>query len=86
MVDYRQFSFSAAQIEPLLKLKIKDGKLTNTKLQEKQQLILSRETMQKQLSTFDESYKRLLNPHIYKVSLTENLKNLKSDFIKKNLK
>ena len=86
MVDYRQFSFSAAKIEPLLKLKIKDGKLTNTKLQEKQQLILSRETMQKQLSTFDESYKRLLNPHIYKVSLTENLKNLKSDFIKKNLK
>ncbi|MBR4999243.1 MAG: hypothetical protein IKY10_05115, partial [Clostridia bacterium] len=33
-----------------------------------------------------ESYKRILNPHIYKVSITENLKDLKLDFINKNIK
>ena len=42
--------------------------------------------MQKQLASFDESYKRILNPHIYKVSITEKLKELKVDFINKNLK
>ena len=41
--------------------------------------------MTKQLSMLDESYKRILNPHIYKVSLTEGLKNLKAEFIKKNI-
>ena len=35
--------------------------------------------MQAQLETFDESYKRILNPHIYKVSLSENLKDLKKE-------
>ena len=38
------------------------------------------------LETFDESYKRILNPHIYKVSLTEKLKDLKREFIEKNIK
>ena len=42
--------------------------------------------MQAQLETFDESYKRILNPHIYKVSLTEKLKDLKREFIEKNIK
>ncbi len=37
----------------------------------------------KQLLGLDPTYKRLLNPHIYKVSLTEQLFNLKIDMIKK---
>jgi len=37
----------------------------------------------KQLRCLDSTYKRLLNPHIYKVSLTKNLFNLKVDMIKK---
>lgn len=86
MVDYRQFTFKAAKIEPLLFLKIKDGKRVEKRLPEKEQLILSRKNVQTQLATLDESYKRILNPHIYKVSLTEQLKDMKSDFIKKNLK
>lgn len=86
LVDYRQFTFSPSKVEALLKLRIKDGKLTEQQLPEKKQLLVSRENMQKQLSTFDESYKRILNPHIYKVSLTEKLKDLKADFIKENLK
>ena len=42
--------------------------------------------MQKQLETLDESYKRILNPHIYKVSITEKLKDLKLKFIHENIK
>jgi nicotinate phosphoribosyltransferase len=42
--------------------------------------------MQNQLATFDESYKRILNPHIYKVSITEELKDLKLKFIEENIK
>ena len=86
MVDYRQFSCKAAKVEPLLKLKLKDGKRTQPRLSDGEQLRLARENMQKQLASLDESYKRILNPHIYKVSLTEELKNLKADFIKKNIK
>ena len=33
------------------------------------------------LSHFDKSYKRLINPHIYKVSLSEKLRNLKTELI-----
>lgn len=86
MVDYRQFTFSATKIEPLLKLQLKNGKRTENRLPENEQLKISRENMKNQLETFDESYKRLLNPHIYKVSLTENLKDLKKMFIDANIK
>jgi nicotinate phosphoribosyltransferase len=34
------------------------------------------------MAEFDETYKRLLNPHIFKVSVTENLRNLKLSLIK----
>lgn len=86
MVDYRQFSCSAAKIEPLLKKKIEGGKRLQKRLDDSQQLKISRKNMENQLETFDESYKRILNPHIYKVSLTEKLKDLKKDFIEKNIK
>ena len=86
MVDYRHFTCTASKVEPLLKLKLKDGKRVSTRLPEAEQLRLSRSNMQKQLETFDESYKRILNPHIYKVSLSEELKDLKKDFIEKNIK
>lgn len=86
MVDYRQFSCSAAKIEPLLKKKIEGGKRLQERLDDSQQLKISRKNMENQLETFDESYKRILNPHIYKVSLTEKLKDLKKDFIEKNIK
>ena len=33
------------------------------------------------LDTFDSSHKRLLNPHVYKVSITERLRQLKLDLI-----
>lgn len=85
MVDYRQFTCKASKIEALLKLRLKGGKRTSPRLDDKEELILARENMTKQLASLDESYKRILNPHIYKVSITEELKDLKLDFIKKNI-
>ena len=85
MVDYRQFNFTPAKIEPLLKKRLENGERLEKRLPDSEQLIISRNTMQAQLETFDESYKRLLNPHIYKVSLSENLKDLKKKFIEDNL-
>lgn len=85
MVDYRQFSCSAKTIEPLLKKRIENGKRLQERLSDSEQLKISRNNMQTQLETFDESYKRILNPHIYKVSLTEKLKDLKREFIEKNI-
>ena len=69
-----------------MKKRIEDGKRITKRLPDNEQLKISRTTMQSQLETFDESYKRILNPHIYKVSLTEKLMELKKDFIEKNLK
>jgi nicotinate phosphoribosyltransferase len=85
MIDYRQFSFAASRVEPLLKKRLAGGKRTLPRLPDKEQLLLSRETMQKQLASFDESYKRILNPHIYKVSMTEKLKDMKLNFIEENI-
>ena len=84
MVDYRQFTFKASKVEPLLKKRIENGKRLTPRLPDSEQLNLSRTTMQSQLETLDASFKRILNPHIYKVSITEKLKDLKLDFIKKN--
>lgn len=86
MVDYRQFAFKAVKVEPLLKKRIENGKRITERKSDTEQLKLSRATMQNQLKTFDESYKRILNPHIYKVSITEKLKDLKVRFIEENLK
>ena len=86
MVDYRQFTCKAAKVEPLLKKRLEGGKRVEERLPDSEQLKISRTTMQSQLESFDESYKRILNPHIYKVSLTEKLMELKKDFIEKNIR
>ena len=86
MVDYRQFLFTASKVEALLKKRIEKGKRLGPRLSDAKQLLISRKTMQTQLDSFDESYKRILNPHIYKVSLSENLKDLKKFFIEANIR
>ncbi|MCR4580782.1 MAG: nicotinate phosphoribosyltransferase [Treponema sp.] len=86
MVDYRQFVFTASRVEPLLKKRIENGKRTRPRESDSNQLKLSRATMERQLKSFDESYQRILNPHIYKVSLSENLKDLKKLFIEANIR
>ena len=41
-----------------------------------------REHRKLELSSLDKTYRRLLNPHTYKVSLSDNLKSLKTKLIK----
>ena len=86
LIDYRQFTFTPSRVESLLKKRVENGKRITKGLSASEQIKQSRSIMEKQLETFDESYKRILNPHIYKVSLTENLKELKKTFIEANIK
>lgn len=66
-----------ARVEPLLKKKIENGK----RLYKELPLAEIQKNSAELLSHFDKSYKRLINPHIYKVSLSEKLRNLKTDLI-----
>lgn len=84
MIDYRQFSFTAASVKPMLKLRLSKGERVEPRLSEAEQLRVSRNRMMQEIETLDASYKRILNPHIYKVSISEKLKNLKLGFIKEN--
>lgn len=86
MVDYRQFVFTASKVEMLLKKRLENGRRTQVREKDSIQIRKSRNIMEKQLDSFDESYKRILNPHIYKVSLSENLKDLKKMFIEANIR
>jgi nicotinate phosphoribosyltransferase len=76
--DYRHFYHTLEGIvEPLLKPRIEKGVLQAPQLSLEE---IRRYTKQ-DLETFDDSYKRLLNPHVYKVSITEGLRKLKLDLI-----
>jgi len=86
MIDYRQFTFTPASVKQLLVKRLEKGKRIEPRKTDAEQLRLSRETMQREIETLDPSYKRILNPHIYKVSMTEKLKDLKLTFINENIK
>jgi len=80
--DYRHFyHITEWQPQPLLKKYIADGKpcCPQPSLDE----IRAHST--DDLETFDSSYKRLLNPHVYKVSITEKLRELKLELITSHL-
>ena len=76
--DYQQFSFKAAKAEELLHPKIISGVYTGTKetLQD-----MHRRTAQ-QLECLHPTSRRLLNPHIYKVSLTDTLFTMKQKLLR----
>lgn len=86
MVDYRQFTFKAASVKPMLKKRLENGQRVEPRLSDNQQLAESRRRMMAEIETLDPSFKRILNPHIYKVSMTEKLKDLKMSFIKANIR
>jgi len=80
--DYRHFNRSPdGEVVPLLKPCMKQGKL----LRKAPNLSDIRETVRSELAAFDGSYKRLLNPHVYKVSITERLKDLKLTLLREYL-
>ncbi|MGP1587848.1 MAG: nicotinate phosphoribosyltransferase [Treponemataceae bacterium] len=85
-MDFRQFQFSPSKAELLLKKRIENGKRLEKRLSNNEQLKKAREILLSQLKTLDSSYQRILNPHIYKVSITENLKDLKLKFIEERIK
>ena len=64
-------------MKPLLTKKIENGHRLYPEIPLKEIQQKSAEL----LSHFDKSYKRLINPHIYKVSLSEKLRNLKTELI-----
>ncbi|MDR2482840.1 MAG: nicotinate phosphoribosyltransferase [Treponema sp.] len=80
--DYRHFyHVIEGGAEELLHLRIDRGKCAAPapSLEE------IRGKLRAELETFDPSYQRFLNPHVYKVSLTERLRALKLDLIKTHL-
>ena len=79
-IDYRHFRFENAQnIEPLIQRVMKDGKRSR----ELPTLPEIQERTKSQLGCLDETYKRIINPHIYKVSISSKLKGLKQEILKR---
>ena len=66
-----------SRFEKLLNLVMKDGKVCMEKTELKAIQAYAKESQ----SHFHRTYKRLINPHIYKVSLSKKLKELKHDLI-----
>jgi len=80
--DYRNFVHTIeGSVEPLLKKRIDGGVLK----EDKKTLTEIKSHAVSDLECFDSTYKRLLNPHIYKVSMTGNLRSLKLELIQKHL-
>jgi nicotinate phosphoribosyltransferase len=80
--DYRHFYHEiTGSVEPLLRLRLDRGRLRelHPSLEE------IRSQVRSDLDSFDQSYQRILNPHVYKVSVTEGLRNLKLELIKNYL-
>jgi nicotinate phosphoribosyltransferase len=72
--DYRSFTLSGyGGIRPLLSPVMKEGQVLRPRLP----LAALRARAQENLSRLDGTYKRLINPHVYKVSLSARLKELK---------
>ena len=76
--EWQYFNFSASKVRPLLKEYIKDGSIVESEPTLKEIKTFA----MKELDSLDATSKRLLNPHIYKVSLTEKIKTLKMEVLK----
>jgi len=80
--DYRHFVYTIeGSASALLKKRIDNGVLTA----EQPPLEEIKAYAACDLESFDSTYKRLLNPHIYKVSITDKLRSLKLELIQKLL-
>ena len=77
-IDYRHFRLESAEnIEPLIHRVMKEGK----RCRELPRLQQIQERTKAQLNCLDETYKRIINPHIYKVSISTKLKDLKQEIL-----
>ncbi|MCX7025919.1 MAG: nicotinate phosphoribosyltransferase [Spirochaetes bacterium] len=80
--DYRKLSIVPTSVEPLLSKVMENGKRTGPapNLKESQAYLARR------IGSFDATYLRQLNPHVYKVSISDRLRELKLGLIRKYLK
>jgi nicotinate phosphoribosyltransferase len=82
MGDYRSFAMADyATITPLLGLRMKDGRIT----EETPDIATLQARARGELDRLDDTYKRLINPHVYRVSLSDGLSELKSRLIRESL-
>ena len=80
--DYRRFTHTVCGgAIPLLRERLREGKPT----EKEHSLAEIREQVNRGLESLDHSYKRFLNPHLYKVSITGRLRSLKLELIKNHL-
>jgi len=78
-IDYAQFILKHyTQADILLQPVMQNG----IRLQEKSPLHILQKRCESSLKSLDSTSKRLLNPHIYKVSISSDLKAIKKDLIK----
>lgn len=80
--DMRSFTLrDYAGMTPLLTLRMKDGRVLadSPSLQAVQARAIA------ELDSLDDTYKRLINPHVYRVSLSTGLRNLKARLIRESL-
>ncbi|MDR1785890.1 MAG: nicotinate phosphoribosyltransferase [Spirochaetaceae bacterium] len=85
-IDYRQVCINPARAVPLLKKKLSGGRRVEPPLSPGDEIRRARQVMEGQLESLDITFKRMLNPHIYKVSISRALKNLKLGFIEARLR
>jgi len=78
--DYQSFIYTPSQAHPMLAKKMENGK----QLGKMESLSEIRCRVQAGLELFDRSFKRILNPHIFKVALTEHIRDLKRGFFLEN--
>jgi nicotinate phosphoribosyltransferase len=80
--DYRSFILrDYAKITPLLTLKMKLGRVAG----EMPSIMAIRAKACEEIDLLDDTYKRLINPHVYKVSLSDSLNELKARLVRENL-
>jgi nicotinate phosphoribosyltransferase len=82
IVDYRSFTLTDyGAMTPLLTLKMKEGRIVSSQ----PSIADIRARARREINSLDDTYKRLINPHLYKVSLSDGLHKLKARLIRENL-
>jgi nicotinate phosphoribosyltransferase len=80
--DYRKFTLESwTRCEPLLVQQIARGRI----VADRPNLTAIRERTLANLERLDETYTRIINPHIYKVSVSKALRTLKQEFLARYL-
>ncbi|MFO8043952.1 MAG: nicotinate phosphoribosyltransferase [Alkalispirochaeta sp.] len=80
--DYRMFTLDTwTRCEPLLQKQMESGRIIGAR----PTLNEIRSRTLHNLTCLDETYTRIINPHIYKVSVSKPLRNLKREFLARHL-